>query len=272
MKANNFHGANIFHQKEEKMMKANVIKRMMIAALTVSLALTPAMGVFASGEMDNIGQDAESGASTGTSGSTGSTSSHSSSKKKQDEVLDLINRNLGTDTNASGGAASISSFAEIPTTSTVAGIRSTVSGVYLVTVANGSVVTTGVNAIVSSYGLSSGEKPYARMYNLEAKRSPLAYAAIVNAATSLNAVVGPTINIELGKLTDGKYSLLPVDGAAIEIKVGIPKSFAQADKNFAMVCVRPGGMITILQDKDTNPDTITFDTTGGQGAYAIIKY
>lgn len=54
------------------MMKANVIKRMMIAALTVSLALTPSMGVFASGDMGDISQDAESGSNTGTSGNTSS--------------------------------------------------------------------------------------------------------------------------------------------------------------------------------------------------------
>lgn len=252
-------------------MKAKIIKRMMIAALTVSLALTPSIGVFASGDMDNDAQDAESGSDTGTTVSGGSTSSDSSSKKTQDEVLDLINRNLRVDTNEDG-VASVVSFAEIPTTSTVAGVKSTVAGVYLATVVNGSVVTTRIDAIASAYGLSSGEKAYARFYNLEAKKSPLAYAAIVDAAKSMNAVVGPTINIELGKMAAGKYSLLPADGTPIEIKLGIPKSFAQPDKTFAMVCVRPGGMVTILQDKDTNPDTVTFDTTGGQGAYAIIKY
>ena len=65
MKVKFFHDANIFHQKEEKMMKAKIIKRMMIAALTVSLALTPSIGVFASGDLDNGSQDAESGSNTG---------------------------------------------------------------------------------------------------------------------------------------------------------------------------------------------------------------
>lgn len=254
------------------MMKASIIKRMMIAALTVSLALTPSMGVFASGEMDNIGQDAESGSNTGTN--VGSGSQSSSETTMLEEILGFINRNLRAEVNNDGASSvsSVSSLAEIPSTSTVAGVKSSVSGVYLATVVNGSVVTTGLDTIVSSYGLTSEERPYARFYNLEAKRSPLAYAAIVDAAASLNAVVGPAINIELGIMKGGKYSLLPSDGAEIEIKLGIPKSFAQADKTFAVVCVRPGGSVTILQDKDTNPDTITFDTIGGQGAYAIIKY
>ncbi len=246
-------------------MKANIIKKMMIAALTVSLALTPSMGVFASGDMDNSGQDSESGSNTGTN-----TGSLSSSKGTQEEVLSLVNRNLGVDED--GEISSINSLVEIPSTSSVAGIKSAISGVYLATAVNGSVVTTGVDKIVGGYGLSGDEKPYARMYNLEAQRSPLAYAAIVEGAASLNAAVGPAINIELGKMKGGKYSLLSADGAVIEIKLGIPKAFAQADKTFAVVCVRPGGNVTILQDKDVNPDTVTFDTTGGQGAYAIIKY
>lgn len=247
------------------MVKANITKRIMIAALTVSLALTPSIGVFASGDMDNNG-DAESGANTGSSGSS------SSSKKTLADVLDLINRNLGVDMDEDGGVSSVGSLSEVPTTSSVAGTRSTISGVYLATAVNGSVVTTGFDTIASGYGLAGDEKPYARLYNLEAQRSPLAYAAIVDAAASVNAVVGPTINIELGKIKGGKYGLLSEEGAAIEIKLGIPKSFTQADKNFAVVCVRPGGKVTVLQDKDTNPDTVTFDTTGGQGAYAIIKY
>ncbi len=250
-------------------MKANIIKKMMIAALTVSLTLTPSIGVFASGDMDDGVQDSESGSNTGTNTGTGSLSG---SDETQEGIISLINRNLGFDTNEDGGIPSVKSLSEIPTTSTVAGIRTSISGVYLATAVNGSAVTTGLDTIVSSYGLSGEERPYARLYNLEAKRSPLAYAAIVDAAASLNAVAGPAINIELGRMKGGKYSLLPVDGGEIEIKLGIPKSFAQADKTFAVVCVRPGGMVKVLQDKDMNPDTVTFDTTGGQGAYAIIKY
>lgn len=250
-------------------MKANIIKGMMIAALTVSLAITPSMGVLASGDMGNEGQDAESGSDTGGIPVTGGDSS--SEETVQEEVIRFINRNLGV-VMSEDGVSSVSSLAEIPSTSTVAGIKSSVSGVYLATSVNGAVITTGLDKIVSGYSLAGDEKPYARLYNLEAKRSPLAYAAIVDAAANMNAMVGPTINIELGKMKGGKYSLLSADGAEIEVKLGIPKSFAQADKTFAVVCVRPGGKVTILQDKDINPDTVTFNTTGGQGAYAIIKY
>lgn len=96
--------------------------------------------------------------------------------------------------------------------------------------------------------------------------------AVELAAASQGAAVGPVLNVELGKMSGGKYSLLPSDGAAIRLSFGIPKNFVQDGKTYAVVCVRAGGVISILTDVDSNPDTITFDTTGGAGVYAIIKY
>ena len=135
-----------------------------------------------------------------------------------------------------------------------------------------SVPTTGLSTISTGYGLANGERPYARIYNMDAKKSYQAQACIDNAAASMGAVAGPAINVEIGKMASGKFSLLPADGAAISLKVGIPKNFAQSDKTFAVVAVRPGGAVSILQDTDTNPDTVTFDTTAGQAVYALIKY
>lgn len=216
-------------------MKASIIKKMMTGVLAASLVVAPVMSVSA----------------TTTSGNTTSAA---------EEVI------------ASSTSGEVTTVAEVPSTSTVAGVKTTTAGVYLATGVNGSVVTTSVAAIAEGYGLTGSEKPYAKFSNLDAKKSPLAKAAIDLAAEAKGAVVGPVLNIELGKMSGGKYSLLPSDGAAIRISLGIPKSFAQADKTYAVVCVRAGGAVTILEDVDSNPDTVTFDTTGGAGAYAIIKY
>lgn len=178
-------------------MKASVIKKMMVAALAVTLTVTPSLGVMASGN-----QSAGSGNQT----SQSSDSSSSSSKTKEEAVVEAVNENLAAaEDNNGGGVSSVSSVAQIPTTSSVAGVKTSVAGVYLATSVNGCAVTTGLSSISSSYGLAAGEKPYARFYNLEAKRSPLAKAAIDNAAASLNATVGPYVNIELGKMAGGKY-------------------------------------------------------------------
>lgn len=224
-------------------MKTKFIQRMMASALTVALVAAPSMSVLAS------------------SGSGGSSS------KSEDKVIEIINESI-----SDGGESYVSSIAEIPVTNTVAGTKSTVQGVYIATSVNGTAITSSLAGIAGSYGLANGEVPYARFSNMDVKKSNLAKAVIDNAASAIGATVGPCINIEIGKKAGGQFSLLSQEGEKISVKVGIPKSFAQDGKNYAVICVRPGGAVSVLQDTDTNPNTITFDTTGGQGAYAIVKF
>lgn len=219
-------------------MKVSIIKKLMIGALTASLVMAPTMSVFASGSDGNS----------------------ASGNAAVEEAV------------AASTSGEVSSVAEIPSTSSVAGVTTTVPGVYLATSVNGTAITSGVSSITSGYGLSSNEKPYAKFSNLDPKKSTLAKQAIDLCAASQGAEVGPMLNIELGKMAGGKYSLLPSDGAAIRLSVGIPGNFANAGKTYAVVCVRAGGAVSILADVDTNPNTVTFDTTGGAGAYAIIRY
>ncbi|MCM1125555.1 MAG: hypothetical protein NC429_03710 [Lachnospiraceae bacterium] len=219
-------------------MKVGMIKKLMMGALAVSLTVAPTMGVLAS-------------ASTTVTQSTET----------------VVEKAVAEST-----SGEVTTIAEIPNTSIVAGIKTTVDGVYLATCVNGSVVTTSIAAIKEGYGLTGSEKPYAKFSNLDVKKSPLAKQAIDFAAASQGAVVGPMLNIEFGKMSGGKYSLLPSDGATIRPSIGIPKNFAESGKTYAVVCVRAGGAVSILADLDSNPDTVTFDTTGGAGAYAIIKY
>ncbi len=224
-------------------MKTKFIQKMIASALTVALVAAPSMSVLASG------------------GSGGSSS------KSEDKVIEIINESI-----SDGGESSVSSFAEIPVTNTVAGVKSTVQGVYIATSVNGTAITSGLAGIAGSYGLTAGEVPYARFSNMDVNKSSLAKAVIDNAAAAVGATVGPCINIEIGKKAGGQFSLLSQEGEKISVKVGIPKSFAQGGKTYAVICVRPGGAVSVLQDTDTDPNTITFDTTGGQGAYAIVKY
>ncbi len=242
-------------------MKAKFIQRVLTAALTASLVAAPCLGVFASeSDPKAPGSDQKE---------TGSAEESMSAATVEEEVVQIVNQIVAA--NNSGGG-SVSSVAQIPVTSSVAGVKSTVKGVYLATSVNGTAITTSVANIASGYGLKAGETPSARIYNMSVKKSPLAAAAIDNAAAAMGATVGPYVNVELGKLSGGKFSLLPSEGAPITLKFGIPRAFAQSGKTFAVICVRPGGAVSVLQDTDDNPDTVTFDTTGGQGAYAIVKY
>ena len=169
-------------------------------------------------------------------------------------------------------AATVAAVKKIPETSKVAGVVTTVSGIYMVEKVDGCAITTDMTTISQNYGLASGEKLYAMVLDMDSKKSYLARACMDSAAAAIGAEVGPCINIELGKKAAGKYSPLPAEGSAIRIAVGVPANFVEDGKTYAMVRVRVGGVIDILPDVDTNPNTITFDTTAGAGAYAIIKY
>lgn len=232
-------------------MKTKFIQKLMAGALTVALVAAPCMGVFAS--------------ETPGGSNTPDTPSY------EDVVIAIINSYVA-DADDNGGGSTVSSIAQIPETSSVAGVTSTVKGVYLATSISGAAVTTSVANIASSYNLGAGETPCARVYDMDVKKSPLAAAAINSAAEALGATVGPYINVELGFTKGGKFSLLPADGAPITMSFGIPKSFVQAGKTYAVICVRPGGAVTVLPNTSTNPNVVTFTTTGGQGAYAIVKY
>ncbi|MCM1154982.1 MAG: hypothetical protein NC392_06430 [Roseburia sp.] len=242
-------------------MKMKFIQKMLAGALAFALVAMPVMSVSAT---NPSGGGAGGGSGTvGTNPSTSSSSSSSTSVSASSPVAAII-------TTSSGG--SVTTVEAVPTTSSVAGVTTTVKGVYLATSVNGSVITTSLSSIASGYGLTKGETPYARIYNMDVKKSFRAAAVIDQAASAIGATVGPYVNVELGKMSGGKFSLLSSEGATITVSFGIPASFAQAGKTFAVVCVRPGGAVSILEDTDNDPNTVTFDTTGGQGAYAIIKY
>lgn len=261
-------------------MKAKFIQKVLAGALAMTLVIAPAVSVQASGT-GGPGAVGTGGPVSTTPGSTtpGSTTPGST----VDQVMQIVQESIASGGSTSrstssstsddqGGGSAVSSIAEIPTTSSVAGVTTTVKGVYIATVVDGSAITTPLSAITAGYGLTAGETPSARIYNMDVKKSPLAAAALNSVAQSIGAVVGPYVNVEIGKLAGGKFSLLPSNGPEITVSFGIPASFAQPGKTFAVACVRPGGAVSILEDTDDNPNTVTFNTTGGQGAYAIIKY
>jgi len=230
-------------------MRMKFIQKLLACALTAALITAPSMSVFASSITDSNppGSNPQGGSSV------------------EEEVVEIVNR-------SEEGGSAVGSIADISSTSSVAGVKSTVGGVYAASSVDGVAINTSVASITSGYNLASDETPYARVYNMDVKKSHLAAAAINQAAEALGAVVGPYINVELGFVKGGKFGLLPTDGAPITLSFGIPKSFAQSGKTFAVICVRPGGVVTVLENTSTNPNIITFTTTGGQGSYAIIKY
>lgn len=174
-------------------------------------------------------------------------------------------------TTVAASSSSSESSTPVVASSTVAGVKSTTAGINYATAVAGSAVTTPAANISAAFGLAANEKPFTKFYNFDAKKSTAA-KAVIDAVVSLipGAKLGPVVNVELGKMTSGKYSLLPETGV-VRLAFALPGGFAKDAKNVAVIKVTTTG-IAILPDLDTNPYTVTFDTTGGAGAYAIIKY
>lgn len=209
----------------------NRMKRVLATTLAVAVVTVPCMGVYAATE----------------------TNSSSSSSN--------------TSTEATTGTP----VAEIPTTSSAGGVKSTTPGVYMAKSVNGSAVATPSATISSAFGLANNEKPCTKVYDFYPKKSPAAASVLNAVAATQKATVGPMLNIEFGKTTNGRYSLLPKAGA-IEMRLALPGNFFKAGATYAVVRVSEGGLYEIIQAAVDEKGNLSFITNGGQGAYAVIRY
>ena len=157
---------------------------------------------------------------------------------------------------------------DVASTSSVAGITTGVAGAYSVKTLSGVAVRQSAAGIKSAYGLAANQTPFVRVYDITAKNSPAAFASINAAAASIGATVLGAINIDFGVLTDGKFSQLSAD-VVVPFTTGVANA---GGRTLAVVKVLPGGAFEILEDTDTNANTVTVNMTGGLAAYAVVAY
>ena len=157
---------------------------------------------------------------------------------------------------SSSSSSSSSTVTVVAETNKVAGVTSTVAG------------KTSEAELKAAAGLGAGEKPYVKAYDITAKNSPAAFASINAAAQALGGKVVGAINVDFGKLSNGKFAELDSSVSA-RTMVGIPG--AKADKKYVIVKVLAGGATEVIEDADTVTSTITFDITGGLAAYAVVE-
>lgn len=145
-------------------------------------------------------------------------------------------------------------------------VKTTIAGGYAAKKVEGVAITTPVADVKAKLGLESDQTPYVMIYDTDAKKSHLAMDCVNAAAESIGAAFVAAINVDLGAIENGKFVSLK-DGS-IAMVVGIPK--VDVTKTYSMVCVQPGGVVTILDDLDTDPKTVTFEVKAGLGTYAIV--
>lgn len=146
-------------------------------------------------------------------------------------------------------------------------VKTSIAGAYAAKTVQGTAVVTPLADVKANLGLKDGQRPAITIYDTDEKKSPAALASINAAAEALGGEVLTTLNINLGAKENHKWVAL--ESGSIALATGLPKG-ADTTKTYCAILVQPGGEVTILEDQDTNPKTITFEVKGGIGAYAIV--
>ena len=210
------------------------IKKILAATLAATMVMASALTVCA-------------GTTTATSGA-GSTGSSSSSSESATVAPKEVK--------AAGAAIKVAG----------SDVKTTIAGGYAAKKVEGVAVITPLAEVKANLGLKDGQTPYIIVYDTDAKKSHLAMDCVNAAAEAMGAEFVAAINVDLGAKENGKFIAL-TDGS-IAMVVGIPS--VDVTKTYSMVCVQPGGVVTILEDQDTNPKTVTFAVQAGLGTYAIV--
>lgn len=232
-------------------MKSKSVKKFLTVALVATMVMASTLTVAASG---------------GSGGSSGSKSSSSSSSESTSEAAG------GSTYDGTGEASAPASSVPVYGANaaiTVAGsvVRTTVAGAYDVKVLQGAAVTTPLADVIASLGLTGSQTPYIMVFDTDPKKSNLAMNCVNAAAESLGGQVVGAINVTLGAKENGR--LVTLTNGSAGMVVGLPKN-ADPSKTYCVVRVQPGGVITILNDVDSSPATVTFDVSAGIGTYGIV--
>lgn len=240
-------------------MKSKSIKKLLTATLVATMLVGSTLSVAAT-----------SGGTTGSAGGERPSSSSSSSSKTEtpSTVAEVIAEAAGDGESAAPAAPEVS-FVSAGGSVSVAGssVRSTVAGAVKVDTLQGVAVTTPLAEVKASLGLSGSQTPYIIVFDTNAKKSNLAMNCVNAAAESLGGQVVTAINVTLGAKENGR--LISLSNGSAGMVVGLPKN-ADTSKTYSVVCVQPGGVVTILNDQDSSPATVTFAVKAGLGTYGIV--
>lgn len=211
------------------------LKKILAATLVATMVLSSAMTVCASGY------------GYSDAGSSSSSSSSESSSAASEDVK----------------------AANVPVAVAGSNVTTTIAGGYAAKTVQGTAVITPIAEVRASLGLKDGQVPAITIYDTDPAKSPAAMAC-VNAAlqamgTGAEAVA--VLNIDLYAKQNG--NVVTLEDGSVAMVAGLPKN-ADLTKTYSVICVQPGGVVTILEDRDANPATVTFDVQAGIGTYALV--
>lgn len=226
-------------------MKAKSTKKIVAILLAASMTMSSSLMVFAS---DGSGGSGNEGGT-----STPPTTSQSSSSSSESNTPTIY----ANDIKSADAVISIAGTR----------VKTSMSGTYAAKSVQGAAIITSLSDVVAKLGLSNKQKPYIMMFDTDPVKSNKAMDCINASASALGGTVVAALNIELGAKQNGKFVTLS-DGS-VNMVVGLPK-LADTTKTYCIVRVQPGGIISVFEDVDTNPQTVTFEVAAGLGAYALV--
>lgn len=151
-----------------------------------------------------------------------------------------------------------------------AAVKSTIGGVFIAPNVNGVAVTTPLADVNAAFGITAGQKATIMVLEANTKNSPMACATADAAAAGLNGTVVAVLNVEFGVKENGRYTDLADNGATATMAVGLPTG-ADTNAQYKVLCIKTGGAVTVLNDVDADPATVSFNFGGGKAAYALVK-
>ncbi len=227
-------------------MKSKKVQKVLALTLAATMMLASAITVSAS--------SGGSAGVTGSAGSAGSTESAGASDEGSGSTESAVS---SVQTYTSGAAVSVGGTT----------VKTTVAGAYAAKSVAGVAVTTPTANLKASLGLTGSQTPFIIVFDTDTKKSSLAMKCVNAATEALGGDLVATMNVNLGAKDNGKWVSLSNGSAGLVI--GLPKT-ADTSKNYSVVCVQPGGVVTILQDQDASPATVTFEVKAGLGTYGIV--
>lgn len=218
------------------MVKSKLIKNVLVCSLALSLSM--ASIVVQASSMGGSSMGGSTGSSSGTSAAAGT----AQSEKVEASSAVVLN---GKE------------------------VTSTITGCFYAPNVNGVAAITQKAEINKALGLKDGETASVRVF--KSFYGPNAQQCVADTVKALQAELGPVLDINMGKIgRDGKFVNVQEIAGPVAFTVGIPNTFQDAGSSYYMIHVQPGGKITVLEDMDTDPTTVTFATTGF-GVFAIAK-
>ncbi len=229
--------------------KSKKVQKVLAFTLAATMMLASAVTVSAS-----------SGGSAGVTGSAGSAGAVESTES------------AGSSESSDGGSGSVEETVETFVSGAklaVGGrtLQTTVAGAYAAKSVAGAAVTAPLAELKASLGLTGSQTPYIMLFDTDPKKSNLAMSCVNAAVDALGGSLVTTLNVDLGAKENGKRVAL--SNGSTGLVIGLPKN-ANTSKTYSVVCVQPGGVVTILQDQDSSPATVTFEIKAGLGTYGIV--